>query len=560
MSNAPHTEEKTVICVLNAKYVHASPAPWCLLAGIRAYGKKVRNAEIVEGTINEPAERAAARICAKQPRAVGFCCYIWNITATRTLVRLVKARLPGVTLILGGPEVSFRPKEILMEWPEITAVVSGEGERPFAALLDALCAGKPAAGIPGVAARIDGAIVSAPPSPPKDDPPRPTSAGYAKALHGRIAYLEGSRGCPFSCAFCLSGCGGARFFDLARTEEDLLLLASSGSQTVKFVDRTFNANPARAKALIRFILAHYGTQIPRGVCFHFEIAGDLLDDEEINLLASAPRGSVQLEIGLQSFHEDTLAAVARRTDLEKLKRNVRLLLAPGNVHVHLDLIAGLPHEGLTRFEESFNAAFALRPHMLQLGFLKLLYGSAMRRDPERFPCRFSPRPPYEVAETPWLSAAELARLHGTEDALERLYNSGRFRRTLAYLLERTKWAPFALFDRFGAFCAQKKIAGIPLDDYCALVFRYFSDVPEIDAARLRDLMACDRLITNSTGRLPPVLRTPDARLKPAVRAYEKAHPRPAGVKRGFAWLFTENRLVCAEYKGRDPVSGEWPLK
>lgn len=549
-----------VICALNAKYIHSSPAPWCLLAGIRAFGENGVTAHVVEGTINEKIEDVAERICARKPQAVGFCCYIWNITATLRLVRSVKERLPQIAVILGGPEVGFRAGQILRENPEVLAVISGEGESPFAQLLNAVYYGSPVQGIPGVTCRNGEKIVSAPPVLRTDDPPRPYTADYLRALHGRIAYLESSRGCPFSCAFCLSGrSGGLRFFDLEQTKRELLLLANSGTKTVKFVDRTFNANRGRALELFTFILRHYGKDIPHGVCFHFEIAGDLLDDETIGLLSTAPAGAVQLEIGLQSFHTRTLEAVNRKTDLEKLKCNIRRLIAPGNIHIHIDLIAGLPYEGWDSFADSFNTAYFLHPHMLQLGFLKLLYGAAMREHPGQFPCRYSPQPPYEIEETPWLSPEELNRLHHTEDALERLYNSGRFRRTLCYLLERMKCGPFPLLTRFGDFCAAQNVRGISLDDYSALVFRFFSVQEKIDPAALCDRMVCDRIATNPSGKLPPVLCVRDSRLKTFIRTWERQHPPRKGVKRRYALLSSEKCVVYADYRNRNPVTGDYLL-
>ncbi|MEG1773678.1 MAG: radical SAM protein, partial [Oscillospiraceae bacterium] len=290
-----------VIGTLNSQYIHSSLAPWCLLAGVRAFGDPGLCARVVEGTINEPPERMLERLVAAAPAAVGFCCYIWNITQTLALLAPLQKRLPGLRIILGGPEVSYCAAAVLEACPAVDFVLSGEGERPFALLLNALLRHEPPAGLPGVCLRTADGIFCAPPYTPDDTPPSPYGPDYFSALSGRIAYLETSRGCPFSCAFCLSGrCGGARFFPLERARRELLLLANSGAKTVKLVDRTFNANPERARAIFRFLLEHYGSDIPQGVCFHFEIAGDLLDDETLALLAAAPPGAIQMEIGLQS--------------------------------------------------------------------------------------------------------------------------------------------------------------------------------------------------------------------------------------------------------------------
>lgn len=551
-----------VLCTLNSQYIHSSLAPWCLWAGVAAYCEKGITAEVIEGTINEPLENIAQRIMAKNPQVIGFSCYIWNITATKQLLRLVKSKLPNCTFILGGPEVSYNAEDILREEELVQYIVSGEGEKPFALLLNALYHGEEVQNIPGVCYRRDKQIVVVSPYTSEEEPPSPYSKPYFEALQGRIAYLETSRGCPYSCAFCLSGrCGNVRFFNLERIKKELLLLANSGTQTVKLVDRTFNFNRKRAVELYCFIIQNYGTAIPKGVCFHFEIAGDLLDEEMLCLLATAPVGAIQLEIGLQSFNTQTLAVINRRTNVERLKNNIKRLVTNANMHIHIDLIAGLPYEDLHSFAESFNIAYALKPNMLQLGFLKLLHGAPMREQPEKFPCRYAQDTPYEVIETPWLSSAELLHLHYTEDALERLFNSGRFRRTLEYLLKQTGDTPFELFSQFGEFAAGKGTARISLDDYTALVFEYFSKQKGIDQTVLRDVMVCDRLTTNSSGRLPAILRVMDPALKSAINELKrnKATRPKKGVKRGYAFLYSESCLVYVDYQDKHPITGEYPL-
>lgn len=554
---------RTVICTLNSQYIHSSLAPWCLLAGIEKYCEAGVEARVVEGTINEKIEAAAQRVIAEQPQLVGFSCYIWNIEQTKILIRLVKEQVPDAVIVLGGPEVSYNADTVLRENPLVKYVLSGEGEESFARLVDAVRFGRSAEEIPGICFRDGEETVVSEPNTPCGDPPSPYTEEYLSSLKGRIAYLETSRGCPYSCAFCLSGrCGNARFFDLERTKKELLLLANSGTRTVKLVDRTFNANRSRSKEIFRFLLENYGKEIPAGVCFHFEIAGDLLDDETIDLLAQAPVGSMQLEIGLQSFNPKTLEAIHRKTDVERLKRNILRLTANGNLHIHIDLIAGLPNEGWQSFAESFNIAYALSSHMLQMGFLKLLHGAPMREEPEEFPCRYSPSPPYEVRETPWLSEEELLRLHHTEDALERLANSGRFRRTLEYLLQAAGEAPFDLFTRFGDFTAERGTAGIPLDDYCALVLEYFSAQPSVDSDVLRDRMICDRLAAVSAAKLPPALHKKEPGLKRAILDFEQnpENRPPEGVRRSYAVLNSERCVVYADYENRNPVTGEFALQ
>ncbi len=552
---------RAAICVLNSKYIHSSLAPWCLLAGVGAYGEEGVSAKVIEGTINEKLEDVFLRITEQRPQAIGFSCYIWNIEKTKRLIRLIKQELPDAVIILGGPEVSYCAEEILRGESQVDYVISGEGEKPFALLLNSILHGTEARGLPGVCCRSGHEIVTAEPYVTEEQPPSPYTQEYLDALKGRIAYLETSRGCPYSCAFCLSGrCGNVRFFELERAKKELLLLANSGTQTVKLVDRTFNANRKRANEIFQFIIDNYGEAIPQGVCFHFELAGDLLDETTLDLLAKAPTGVMQLEIGLQSFHAKTLEAIHRRTDVERLKRNIARLVSNGNMHIHIDLIAGLPYEAFDRFAQSFNIAYGLKPNMLQLGFLKLLYGAPMREEPESYPCGYSKEPPYEVTETPWLTPKELLALHHTEDALERLYNSGRFRRTLQYLLEESGLTPFELFLVFGEYAAEQGTERIALDDYTALVFNYFSGLTGIDRSALRDRMVCDRLAGNSSGRLPRILRVKDSLLKQAAAELNRVAGSPKkGVKRGVAVLYSEQTVIYADYEKRNPVTGEYPL-
>lgn len=554
----------TVICCLNSKYIHSSLAPWCLLAGVKAYCREDVTAKVVEGTVNEPLTAVLARITEHMPQTIGFCTYIWNVTAVLALAERLKAQNSNVKIVLGGPEVSYRAQEVLERYPFIDFVLSGEGEKPFAQLLDALAENADLSAVSGLCYRAGAEYHIAEPYLPTEEPVSPYGAEYLQSLHGRIAYLETSRGCPFSCAFCLSGrCGTVRFFDLERAKEHMLLLAQSGAKTVKLVDRTFNADKKRAYELFSFIIQNYGVKIPAGVCFHFEIAGDILDDRLIALLNTAPVGSIQLEIGLQSFNETTLAAVNRKTNTSRLIENIQKLIAPRNMHIHIDLIAGLPYEDADSFADSFNRAFSLQPDMLQFGFLKLLYGAPMRENREQYPCTFSEQPPYEVQSTPWLTAAELQQMHRMEDAFDRIYNSGRFRRTVDFALQALNITPFAFFGMFADWLrrSERSSANVPLDTYSEYLFLFLTEFPQLDAAAVRDKMVCDRLATNASGVLPKFLQRQDVKLK-AVRTALNANPDTQlqkGVKRAIAILYTENHAVYVDYAVPNPVTGEYTL-
>lgn len=555
------------VCALNSQYIHSTLAPWYLAAAAKAYCQYPVRVDVLEYTVNQTDDVICDEMAASPATVIGLSCYIWNIAVIRRLLPLLAARRPDVTWILGGPEASFHAGELLRDLPMVSFILAGEGERPFPLLLDTLSAGitdQALANIPGLCYRTADGVVEKPPFYTVEEPPSPYIDAYFDALQGRIAYLETSRGCPFSCAFCLSGREDqVRFFSLERAKADILRLANAGCQTVKLVDRTFNCHKQRCYELLSFIVEQAGTGIPPGVCFHVEVAADLFDERTLRLLSRAPAGLIQMEAGLQSFQPETLQAVTRRTNLDRICEVVRRLLEPQNIHVHIDLIAGLPYEGWEAFADSFDRAFALRPHMLQLGFLKLLYGSRLRRDAEEYGYVYSANPPYELISSRWMPAEAMARLHGTEDALERLYNSGRFRGTIDYLLEATGQRPFDLFTRFGEYAATAgETQGLSLDAYTQRVWDYFSIQPGVDACRLRDVMACDCLGSQRGGLLPPCLRRPDPRIGRIKRTLSAASGHADGIKRGVVILYSAGeRVAVAEYRegARHPVTGHYPL-
>lgn len=568
-------EGAVVLSVLNAKYIHASPAPWCLAAGVKEYMPELYSRlHIVEATVNERPDDVLKRIVGTAPAIVGFSCYLWNISTTLALCTSLKQELPNVIIVLGGPEVSYRAKDVLQNNTHVDYILAGEGEESFPAFLSAVFAQDKLELLPEQAERFiaglcgrraNGTVYESVPCVLKGAVPSPLTAGYAEAMQGRIAYFETSRGCPYSCAFCLSGrCGMPRFFALDTVLDDLLRLANSGTRTIKFVDRTFNVNCVHANIILQFILLHYRKEIPQGVCFHFEIAGDILREETFALLAQMPEGAVQLEIGLQSFCEKTLEAVNRKTDTAILQANIRRLVAMGNMHIHIDLIAGLPYENLAAFAESFNKGYLLGAQMLQLGFLKLLHGSAMRSHPEKYPCEFNEDPPYEVRTTPWLSTQDFAFLHHTEDALDRVYNSGRFRLSVAYVLHVSDQTPFEFYTGLGIAAHKAGVyAHISLDNYIAFFQKYCVSLHNVDDEMLRDLLVRDRLSTNSTGHLPPCLYRRDAQHSIVIKRL-KANPATApqkGVRRGVALLYTTKTVCWVDYvpNGKNPVTGRWML-
>ncbi len=554
--------KKVVFCVLNSKYIHSSLAPWCLYAGVRDYAKSDASCVVIEGTINENILDVAERISKASPDVVGFSIYIWNKIQTYELISEIKRIMPKIQIIVGGPEVSYNMREVLLENRNIDYGISGEGEYPIAMLIDYLNCKRGVEDVPGLSYRYGNDVVVSEPYVSEKEPPTPYCQEYFDKLSGRIAYLETSRGCPFSCAFCLSGrIGGVRFFDVEKAKANILLLAKSGAKTIKLVDRTFNADRKRANEIFKFIISNYGREIPRGVCFHFEIAGDLLDEETIEILREAPLGAIQFEIGIQSFNEKTLSHINRKTNLKRLKENIRALLKNKNIHIHIDLIAGLSFEDLDSFKESFDSAYFLNADMLQLGFLKLLHGAPMREEKDIYPCEFSKEPPYEVISTPYLSENDLIELHTVESALDKLSNSGRFSRSLKYLFCEGIYTPYNLFFGFGKSLKQRGKERCSLDELTNLFYRYIGEEMLVDMKIFRDKMIADRLSCSPTGVIPEALYVRDENILKVKKYLNSvdALKEKKGIKRSIAILYSQNCAIYADYFEAEKENGYYKL-
>ena len=419
-----------VLSTLNSKFIHSSLA----LRYLKAYGEAHGQAyDIVEYTINMPVLHILSDITEHDIDVLGFACYIWNIEMTLHVVDMVKAVRPNIKIVLGGPEVSFTADELLERCPNIDYIVQGEGEEAFHALVTALQLGNDGLDpvIPGVRGRRNGSILGSTEAVEVSDLstiPFPYTEEDMDDLEHKIIYYESSRGCPFSCQYCLSGNKNTvRFFPQERTLEELQWFIDHGVKQVKFVDRTFNCAPHHHRPLMEFM-----RDSDTDMNFHLEMEPELMTEWETNILCETPPGRIQIEVGVQSTHKKTLDAINRYNDWPYIQKSIRPIIQAGRTHVHMDLIVGLPHEDFNRFGQSFNDLFSLQPHALQIGFLKLLKGSGVRRMCE-YKYVADPLAPYEVLSTHVLPYDDVRFLKYFEDVFERFYNSERFRTTFGYI-------------------------------------------------------------------------------------------------------------------------------
>ena len=401
---------------------------------LKAYGEAHGQAyDIVEYTINMPVLHILSDITEHDIDVLGFACYIWNIEMTLHVVDMVKAVRPDIKIVLGGPEVSFTADELLERCPNIDYIVQGEGEEAFHDLVTALQLGNDGLDpvIPGVRGRRDGSILGSLEAVEVSDLssiPFPYTEEDMEDLEHKIIYYESSRGCPFSCQYCLSGNKNTvRFFPQERTLEELQWFIDHGVKQVKFVDRTFNCAPHHHRPLMEFM-----RDSDTDMNFHLEMEPELMTEWETNILCETPPGRIQIEVGVQSTHKKTLDAINRYNDWPYIQKSIRPIIQAGRTHVHMDLIVGLPHEDFKRFGQSFNDLFSLQPHALQIGFLKLLKGSGVRRMRE-YKYVADPLAPYEVLSTHVLPYDDVRFLKYFEDVFERFYNSERFRTTFGYI-------------------------------------------------------------------------------------------------------------------------------
>ncbi|WP_050741185.1 B12-binding domain-containing radical SAM protein [Acetobacterium bakii] len=435
-----------VLVAVNAKYIHTNLAVRSLKAQLPDF-----KVEIVELSINDSIHRIVEHLLATDGKLFGFSCYIWNMELMLKITELLKKSKPEARIILGGPEVSFDSKEILNTTPWIDFIIAGEGETSLKKLLLSIDDESSLNKIPGLWFRNNqDCVASGPPEIPMDLNALtfPYVSDELLALKNKIIYYETMRGCPYRCSYCLSSANqGVRTLSLERVFKEIDFFIALEMKQVKLVDRTFNFDMKRAKAIFSYIIARGGN-----TNFHFEMTGDLLDDELVALLKEAAPGLIQLEIGVQSTDSTTLQAIDRKTDLTRLEVNVKSILDSENIHLHLDLIAGLPYESYAIFKTSFNRTIALKPDMLQLGFLKCLKGTRIRDEGDLHQYTYTSFPPYEVISNAYISSQELYRLRNIEILVDRFYNSDGFRHSLGYLFEQDIFtSPFDFFESFSDY-------------------------------------------------------------------------------------------------------------
>ena len=546
---------KILLAACNAKYIHSNLAVYNLKSCSGEYSSRV---VIKEYTINQIRDDILKDIYLEQPDVVCFTCYIWNISFVRELVPDLKKILPQVEFWAGGPEVSYDAVEFLKKNPAFFGVMVGEGEETFHELAGYYIERKPEtlSGIRGVAFRDENKgrdIVHTGWRELMDLSKVPFAYSNLTEFKNRIIYYESSRGCPFSCSYCLSSIDKKlRFRDIELVKKELQFFIDNKVPQVKFVDRTFNCKHDHAMEIWRYI-----TENDNGITnFHFEISADLLRSEELALMKTMRPGLIQLEIGVQSTNPQTIKAIRRTMDFEKLKRIVEQIHSFGNIHQHLDLIAGLPYEGYDSFHKSFCDVYALRPEQFQLGFLKVLKGSYMMEMTGEYQILYKDREPYEVLSTAWLTYGEILRLKMVESMVEVYYNSGQFKNTLVFL-EKYFDDPFRMYEALGRFYEKKgysEISHSRMRRY-EILMEFAGEQKEIPSEALSDVMLLDLYLRENLKSRPSFAsdQKPYERL---IWDYRKAKKIP---KTAHIEVFRDGKKLLFDYTDRDPLTNNAQL-
>ena len=538
---------KIILAACNAKYIHSNLAVYDLQAYARQYQQHIL---LKEYTINQQKDEIMKDLYEEKPDVICFSCYIWNISFVKELAEDLKKVLPSVPFWAGGPEVSFDAEAFLAANPAFDGVMVGEGEETFLELAGYYVDHrKSLKQIRGIAFRKENQVLhngwreimdlSKVPFPYKD----------LQDFDHRIIYYESSRGCPFSCSYCLSSVDKKlRFRSLDLVRKELQFFLDHKVPQVKFVDRTFNCKHDHAMAIWKYIVEH-----DNGVTnFHFEIAADLLREEELELMATMRPGLIQLEIGVQSTNLQTLEAIHRKTDFSRICQIVERIHSFGNIHQHLDLIAGLPYEDYDSFHHSFNDVYALRPQQFQLGFLKVLKGSLMKQMEKEYGIVHKEKEPYEVLSTNWITYEDVLNLKKVENMVEVYYNSGQFENSLKYV-ETLFSDSFTMYEALGRFYEQKGydcISHNRLRRY-EILLEFIESLKQGDVQKGADVLVLDLYLREKLKSRPSFAKDQKAEEK-KIWAYRKQENIP---KTAHIQVFWDGRVLLFDYEKKDPLTG-----
>ena len=538
---------KILLVACNAKYIHSNLAVYDLQAYASDYADHI---VLKEYTINQQKDDIMRDIYLEHPDVVCVSCYIWNLSFVKELMADLIKILPGADFWAGGPEVSYDAEKFLAENPEFTGVMVGEGEETFLELSGHYIEQSPAdlKDITGVCYRDGEKIVHNGWRQIMDLSSIPFIYKDLADFKNRIIYYESSRGCPFSCSYCLSSIDKKlRFRDTEMVKKELQFFIDNKVPQVKFVDRTFNCKHDHAMAIWKYINEH-----DNGVTnFHFEISADLLREEELQEMSTMRPGLIQLEIGVQSTNPDTIKAIHRTMDFEKLKGIVNRIHSFGNIHQHLDLIAGLPYEDYDSFRKSFNDVYALKPKQLQLGFLKVLKGSHMMEMCQEYEIVYKTREPYEVLSTKWLDYDHVLKLKNVENMVEVYYNSGQFQNTLEYL-EGFFPDAFSIYEGLGRFYMEKGYGDVShtrMRRY-EILLEFLENVPEISMDKVKDQMVYDLYLRENLKSRPGFAKDQ----KPFERQIWDFRKREKVAKNAHMEVFADGKVLLFDYADRDPLT------
>ncbi len=555
-----------LLTAINAKYIHSNLAVYSLQAYAKTHGQLV---DLAEYTINNQTEEILEQLYRRRPDVLFFSCYIWNVECVKELADECHRLCPDVPIWVGGPEVSFETTAFLQENPGITGILVGEGEETFLELCEFYSEGKKGlADIKGLVFRNEwGEVYATGQRELLDMDKIPFCYHNIQEFENRIIYYEASRGCPYSCTYCLSSVDKKlRFRSLELVLLELQFFLEHKVPQVKFVDRTFNCDHARTIAIWKYL-----AQFDNGITnFHFEISADLLNEEELELIRTMRPGLVQFEIGVQTTNPETIKEIRRTMDLERLRKNVYAVKQMGNVHQHLDLIAGLPYEDYSSFALSFDRVYQMRPEQLQLGFLKVLKGSCMYEWQWEYDLLYRKKPPYEVLSTKWITYEELLRLKQIEEVLELHYNSGQFLCSLK-LLEQAVDIPFKMYEKLAQFYLEHGYRG---QNYSRMrrseIFLEFSRL--VDPRReplYRESLTMDLYLRENVKSRPTWLAEQDVDKKQQLRylryiGNDKKYCHLERFSTEFLWLAgilkeradAEYLWVMFDYEERNPMTNE----